>query len=574
MDSREFYKRFFSRRGVDEKRIDDYLSGDHTFHDPLEMTDMESAVTVTISAIKDKSHIFIFGDYDVDGISSTAMLTNFFRKMGNPVLGIVPSRDDGYGFSTLYAEKINETANGEPSLLILVDNGSKSVEAVNALNDNFKIVVLDHHTISDMTETVWSIWKNGGYRVSALVNPMRPDCDYPNKSLCAGHLSYKYLRAIKDRMNIPDESFSDGMYVQLAAFATIADVMSLAEMENRTLVRRGISEMQRGNIHAGINAILEERRIKRETVNVETLAFFIAPVINAFGRMGSPDKALRLLSFMETTTPDTKALAEDGNRINTERKDKQAQAVSEVMSVLSRGGVEKDSLSPRLLFIDIDAPVGVLGLISAQISREYSRPCLVYSLEDGVCVGSGRYNSGNSINLHEMLSSASTLFESYGGHQGAAGFRFKPENAKAIFEKLSKFLDQKGYVPETTKSDDDYDFQLELCDIGDDIIFAMEDVYPYGVENFPSPKFVSMNSYISPGSVEVFAKKHLQFFVFDDYGNSFRVISWNNKELADFIGEREGLPIKFIYKLELDTFNTTNVNRPVYQLLLERIING
>lgn len=569
-----FYKSFFSRRGIAETDIESYLSLEPVVHDPYEMVDMDIAVESAKRAIKEDKIVTIFGDYDVDGISSTALLSHYFRRCVTNVYPVIPSRKVGYGFIPLWVEKLEQEANRinpeKNVFLILVDNGSKSVEAVRALSDKFDVVVLDHHTIESMSETV-----HGLPQTSALVNPMRPDCDYPNKSLCAGHLSYKFITALSEAMGNKANS-DDIKYVQLATLATIADVMSLSELENRSLVRRGM-EMMRGDFcHPGLEAVFSKKWISKISLSIESIAFFVAPIINAWGRMDSPSPALRLLSFIDDKyrgSKDIVALAEEGSDVNNLRKDIQASAVSSTMAVLSENGIDKNSPNPPLLFLDIDAPTGILGLISAQIAREYSRPTLVYSNDRGICTGSGRYNSGSTINLHDMLSSAGDLFSSYGGHQAAAGFKFDEKNAEAIFKRLSSYLQSVGYSPETIVSDDDYDFILEIKDIDDNMIAALDDVYPFGVENFPSPKFLSTESVVVPSSARVFASKHMEFYVSDKYGNSFKVISWNRSDLVDRVGEMSGEPISFIYKIELDSFNTKDMNYPIYQLLLERIIN-
>lgn len=569
-----FYKSFFSRRGIAETDIESYLSLEPVVHDPYEMVDMDIAVESAKRAIKEDKIVIIFGDYDVDGISSTALLSHYFKRCVKNVYPVIPSRSTGYGFSPIWIDKIEDEAkriNPDKNVfLILVDNGSKSVDAVRGLSDKFDVIVLDHHTVESLSETV-----HGLSQISALVNPMRPDCDYPNKSLCAGHLAYKFISALSKEMG--NYSFSDDTkYVQLATLATIADVMDLSVLENRSLVRRGM-EMMRGDLcHPGLEAVFAKKRISKISLSVESIAFFVAPIINAWGRMDSPSPALKLLSYIDDRyrgDKDIDLLAEEGSNVNNLRKDIQSSAVSSTMATLSENGVNKDDIFPLLLFIDIDSPSGILGLISAQIAREYNRPTLVYSTEKGICTGSGRYNSGTSINLHDMLSSAGDLFVSYGGHQAAAGFKFESKNAEKIFKRLTSYLEAVGYIPETTTSDDDYDFVLEIKDIDDNFISALDDVYPFGVENFPSPKFLSTESVVVPSSARVFASKHMEFYVSDKYGNSFKVISWNRSDLVDRVGEMSGEPISFIYKIELDSFNTKSMDYPIYQLLLERIID-
>ncbi|MBE7007728.1 MAG: single-stranded-DNA-specific exonuclease RecJ [Ruminococcaceae bacterium] len=393
------------------------LERDRTLtHSPFLMRDMDKAVERIQTALANGEKIAVFGDYDVDGITATCLLTDYLRSRGGDVVMHIPGRfDEGYGLS---CEAIRSLAERGVKLLITVDCGITGVEETEFANSlGVDVVITDHHECKETLPPA-----------VAVVNPHRPDCGYPFKYLAGVGVALKLVLALggDDR---EDALFA--RYCTLAAIGTIADVMRM-EGENRTIVSMGLETIDHSDF-TGLHALLREAGLAGKQITSIQVGFVLAPRINAAGRMGRAALAAELL--LTNDEQEAEKLARELCDLNRERQSVEQEIYAKAVEQLE--ALPPDEKYALVLASD-DWHQGVVGIVASRLSEKYSCPSFMIHLADGV--GKGSCRSYGGFNLFGALEACSDLLLGFGGHELAAGFTIEEANIPAFRKKMNKYV--------------------------------------------------------------------------------------------------------------------------------------
>lgn len=403
--------------------------GCSSLSDPLLMKDMESTVDVIRQALDEGKKITVYGDYDCDGVTSTAMLYGYLDAMGAEVEYYIPDRSEGYGMNIPALEKILDQGT---ELIITVDNGVSAVEEAEYIRQRgAQLVITDHHQPPQELPVC-----------EACVNPHRQDDNSPFKELCGAGVVLKLLCALEE-----DEEFVMEQYAELAAVGTIGDVMPLVG-ENRYIVRRGIEDI-RASQNIGIDRLLRTAGVSPESVDATTVAFSICPRINAAGRIAAADKAVQLL--MADSPEQAGLLSEELNLMNENRRAEEARIMEDVSRQLES---DPSILRERVLVVSGEGwHHGVIGIVAARLLEKYGKPVLMISVENGEARGSARGIDGFSI--YKLLDRCSRVLTKFGGHPKAGGFSL-PADRIGDFRQMVYAFCRECYpkMPEYTVSAD------------------------------------------------------------------------------------------------------------------------
>ncbi len=380
--------------------------GCSSLSDPLLIKDMEAAVEVIRGALDEGKKITVFGDYDCDGITSTAMLYGYLNAMGAEADYYIPDRSEGYGMNL---EALKHILDSGTELIITVDNGISAVEEAKYIAERgAQLVITDHHQPPQELPVC-----------EACVDPHRADDNSPFKELCGAGVVLKLLCALEE-----DEDFVLEQYADLAAVGTVADVMPLIG-ENRFIVRRGLE-----NIHSsqnqGLDKLIRSAGIEPVRVDSTSIAFSIAPRINAVGRIARADRAVELLL---TESPEQAGLiSEELALCNSQRTAEETRIMEEAAQQIEQ---RPELLRERVLVVSGEGwKHGVIGLVCAKLLNKYGKPVLVISVENGEARGSARGIDGFSI--YKLLEGCSRVLTKFGGHPKAGGFSLRPEDVETF----------------------------------------------------------------------------------------------------------------------------------------------
>lgn len=403
--------------------------GCSSLSDTLLLKDMESAVDVIRQALDEGKKITVYGDYDCDGVTSTAMMYGYLDAMGAEVEYYIPDRSEGYGMNIPALEKILDQGT---ELIITVDNGVSAVEEAEYIRQRgAQLVITDHHQPPQELPVC-----------EACVNPHRQDDNSPFKELCGAGVVLKLLCALEE-----DEEFVMEQYAELAAVGTIGDVMPLVG-ENRYIVRRGIEDI-RASQNIGIDRLLRTAGVSPESVDATTVAFSICPRINAAGRIAVADKAVQLL--MADSPEQAGLLSEELNLMNENRRAEEARIMEDVSRQLES---DPSILRERVLVVSGEGwHHGVIGIVAARLLEKYGKPVLMISVENGEARGSARGVDGFSI--YKLLDRCSRVLTKFGGHPKAGGFSL-PADRIGDFRQMVYAFCRECYpkMPEYTVSAD------------------------------------------------------------------------------------------------------------------------
>lgn len=383
---------------------------------PMEMMDMEQAVSRIRQAIDGGETVAVFGDYDVDGITSTCLLTDYLKSCGVSCLRYIPRRiEDGYGLSCDTIRSLREQG---VTLMITVDCGITGVEEVAFANSlGLDVVITDHHEC------------NGELPAAvAVVDPHRPDCPYPFKHLAGVGVALKLVLALGGPER-EDKLFA--RYCTLAAIGTIADVMRM-EGENRTIVHCGLEALPHTDF-VGIHALLREAGLEGKPITSVQIGFTLAPRINAAGRMGAADLAADLLETSDPARAEELACALCD--LNRERQTVEQSICADAIAQIEE--LPKESRSALVLASDAWHQ-GVVGIVASRLSEKYACPSFMIHTQDGM--GKGSCRSYGGFNLFAALEECSDLLDGFGGHELAAGFTIRVENIAAFREKMNQYV--------------------------------------------------------------------------------------------------------------------------------------
>lgn len=453
-------------------------------HDPFLFLEMESAVERILEAIERGQQVLVHGDYDVDGLTGTALLVETLRELGVEADYHIPHRiQDGYGLQT---DKVAEFA-AQYSLMITVDCGTVAHDALRLAEEKgLDVIVSDHHEPGSERPTC-----------VALLNPMCPESNYPWRHLCGSAVAWKLSQALREAMGetVPLEQCG----LDLAALGTIADVVPLLG-ENRQLVQRAFPILL-GNPRTGIRALLEVSGTPLSELDTHTIGFRIGPRLNALGRLSDPFDAVELLLTQDEAR--AFAIASEMDDLNRKRQSVEKQITDEAVQKIESEGLAED---PLLVVTGEGWHPGVLGIVASRLVDKYHRPAIVLTIQDGEASGSGRSVAGK--NLVGVLNEVRELLLSGGGHEMAIGMRGSRTNVERIRERLVDSARQLwGGECEPPVLWLDAEIPLERATL--DLWNEIQPLAPHGNGN-PVPLF-SAKGKLSGYGAQVLNNNHLKF---------------------------------------------------------------
>lgn len=511
--------------------IADVRAGDHFLHDtladmadPFLMKGMENAVIRLEQAITEKQRIVIYGDYDVDGITSTSLVYSVLRDLGASPQFYIPEREsEGYGLNEGTLEQLSRQAD----LLITVDCGISSHDLVQQFSPVLDMIITDHHEPPEQIPPAL-----------AVLNPKQAGCPYPFKELAGAGVAYVLCRALWQRHCHEDLPG----YTDLAALGTIADLVPLTG-ENRILVRHGLAAMKEGK-RTGIKALLDASNLSGKDITAGRIAFTAAPRLNAAGRISHATKGVELL--LETDAAKAAADAAELSRLNTERQDIEHTIAQEAIAQIEGQARGRDGV---LIAYHEGWHVGVIGIAASRLVETYYRPSLVITVRDGIGKGSCRSISG--FNMYEALQYAQNLLIQFGGHTMAAGFSVRAENIEALRLRLLDYaaahMTAADYVPLVH-----IDKKLEPADVTLDLIAELSRLEPYGMGN-SRPVFSLSGATVEEIRPIGREKQHVRLVARGADRTRLSGVAWSQVGLCDAIVEGDVIDVAF--QLERNDFN-------------------
>jgi len=437
------------------------------------------------SAIKNNEKIYIVGDYDVDGVTSTALMIEFFKAIGYPIQATIPNRfTDGYGVSEKIIDRI------DADLVITVDNGINAFGAADACKKRgIDLIITDHHTPSSTLPDAF-----------AIVDPKLNDCEYPFKEICGAQVAWLLMGLIKKEIN---SSVNLGQFLDLLCLAIVADVMPLIDI-NRTLVIKGLEMMTKSQRPCFVTI---KQMLNKQNLSSEDIGFQIAPRINSAGRMEDASIALEFLtaSSIEKANHQYVLL----NQLNDIRKSTEADASQEASLQVS----PEDNI---LVVADEGWHEGVVGIVASRLVGKFGKPAIVLSIENGIAKGSAR--SIGNISIYDFIKSQEQFLEKFGGHKMAAGLGLKEEDITAFKEGINKEAQKiptEDYIPQ-----EEVLGILESKDIDFETLDILEQFEPYGEAN-PRPVFLAKDAKIISFTRMGKEKEHAKIELLLDAKDSF-----------------------------------------------------
>ncbi len=448
-------------------------------HDPFLLADMAPACQRVARAIREGETITVYGDYDVDGVTSVSLLCLYLKEKGAKVSYYIPNRlGEGYGVNR---EALKTLIEGGTTLILTVDTGVTAAEEIAyAASLGCDTVVTDHHECQDVLPNA-----------VAVINPRRPDCPYPFKELAGVGVAFKLVTALeytlRQQAGVPTEGFLSDLcrtYIDLVALGTVADVMPLRD-ENRLIVSMGLHRMDRA-ARPGIKALIDaadggkSKTHKRMTSSV--IGFALAPRINAAGRIRSASRAVEL--FLTASETEAKTIAAELCEINRRRQAEENTIIEEITARIERDPSIGEA--PVIVLNNDGWNHGIIGIVSSRITEKYNRPSILISFEGDVGKGSGRSVKG--LNLVDALTHCSDLLVKYGGHELAAGLTVKREDLPALRERLNAYAKEKlgDKEPDVVLEIDSELLPREISLKQAEELSLLE---PFGVSN-PTPLFL------------------------------------------------------------------------------------
>ena len=458
-DMPELIYLLLTRRGVESSEAARaFLYPDAAdLHDPMLLSGMSEAIARIRRAQDADETVCVYGDYDVDGVCATSILTLYFRALGLSCVHYIPDRHaEGYGLNDAAIEKIAQSA----TLLVTVDCGiscAHEVETAKALG--LDVIVTDHHRPGDILPDC------------TVINPLLND--YPFPYLCGAGVAFKLVAALGGL----EEALS---YVDLAALATVADLVTLTD-ENRVIVSLGLQRINR-EPRLGLRMMIERAALTGRDLSAGSIGFQIAPRINASGRLGDDRRAFTLLTTSDEL--EAAALADELEAENTRRRDEEKRVVAECEAMMAHYSLLDHKI---IVLCGGGWNSGVIGLAASRLVTEYHYPVILLAENDGVCVGSCR--SIPAVDMFKTLSSCADLMTRFGGHRQAAGLAMPRENLETFIARLDEYLAENtqpdDYIPEL-----EYDLSVPLDRISEDAVRLMERLQPTGWGN-PAPVFLT-----------------------------------------------------------------------------------
>ena len=501
----------------------------HDFHNPYQMPDMEKAVERILKAIENKEKIIIFGDYDVDGITSITVLKSFFKDLGVEVDEYIPNRlNEGYG---LNKEAIKIIAEQGHNLMITVDCGITGIEEIEyAKSLGIETIVTDHHEPGEKLPNA-----------IAVVDCKRKDNKYPFRELAGVGVAFKLCQAISQKLNLDEKQYLK--YLDIVALGTISDIVPLKD-ENRVITKLGLMLIKQTK-NCGLISLLNLAGYRK--IDSTAISFGVAPRINACGRMGHANEALDLLlcGNMREASEKARNIA----KYNNDRQEYEKIIYEDAIKQIEKNHLEDEN---SIVLGGDDWHHGVVGIVASKITDLYYKPCLLVCYKDGEDIGKGSGRSIAGFDLHEALTECKDVLEGFGGHSMAVGLSIKRENLpklKVKFEEYAKTADLKGIYPTIN-----IDCNINIDNINKEIVESLSLLEPLGEGN-KMPIFAFKNLKID--SIRSLTEgKHLRLILKSNNNTYINVIGFNLGYMVyDFvIGDK----VDVVGCLEINSFNGTD----------------
>lgn len=506
-------------RGFDDAaHLREFLGEGEPLSDPFLLKDMDKAAARITRAVDNMEKIAVYGDYDADGVTSTAMLYSYLETRGADVIFYIPQREgEGYGMNIGAVEYLKEQG---VSLIVTVDNGISSVQEVARANElGIDVVVTDHHRPQEILPDA-----------VAVVDAYRPDDTSPYKHFSGVGIAFKLLMALEDGAGDVEDLLE--AYSDLAAIGTIGDIVPLTG-ENRTLIRAGLERLSQSD-RPGVQALLENAGVAGKALTSTNVAFTLVPRINATGRMGAPERAVRLL--ISGYEEEAEVLSEEICADNEERRRVEAEIAEAAFADIEAKGYMKD----RVVVVDGENwHHGVIGIVASRVAERCGKPCMIISRGETEAKGSGRSIEGFS--LFEAICACGDLLIKFGGHPMAAGITLKPENIEAFRKRINQYAAE--HFPQMPTQTVTLDCKLNPAALSVSMAQSLTQLEPFGNGN-PQPVFGLFNMELS-NVTPVGGGGHLRLTL-EKNGAVITAMRFNTKpeELPYHIGDKIDLAVQ------------------------------
>lgn len=506
-------------RGLDDAaHLREFLGEGEPLSDPFLLKDMDKAAARITRAVDNMEKIAVYGDYDADGVTSTAMLYSYLETRGADVIFYIPQREgEGYGMNMGAVEYLKEQG---VSLIVTVDNGISSVQEVARANElGIDVVVTDHHRPQEILPDA-----------VAVVDAYRPDDTSPYKHFSGVGIAFKLLMVLEDGAGDVEDLLE--AYSDLAAIGTIGDIVPLTG-ENRTLIRAGLERLSQSD-RPGVQALLENAGIAGKALTSTNVAFTLVPRINATGRMGAPERAVRLL--ISGYEEEAEVLSEEICADNEERRRVEAEIAEAAFADIEAKGYMKD----RVVVVDGENwHHGVIGIVASRVTERCGKPCMIISRGETEAKGSGRSIEGFS--LFEAICACGDLLIKFGGHPMAAGITLKPENIEAFRKRINRYAAE--HFPQMPTQTVTLDCKLNPAALSVSMAQSLTQLEPFGNGN-PQPVFGLFNMELS-NVTPVGGGGHLRLTL-EKNGAVITAMRFNTKpeELPYHIGDKIDLAVQ------------------------------
>ncbi|MFA5350280.1 MAG: single-stranded-DNA-specific exonuclease RecJ [Candidatus Omnitrophota bacterium] len=494
-------------------------AGMNDLFSPQLFSDMPKAVALVKKAMENKEKVMVFGDYDVDGITSTVLVKNTLVSLGLDVLHHIPHRiSEGYG---LNKEIITFAIENKVKLMVTADCGTANQKEVEGLRQaNIDVIVTDHHEPQGI----------GLPAASSLINPKVKNSGYPFRELAGVGVAYKFCQAISGSLLNND--------LDLVTLGTIADSVPL-NGENRIIAKEGLLQLPNTR-REGLRAIIDNAGIKNKKFNSTYVSFIIAPRLNASGRMASAELSLRLL--MSQSYEEAQGLAKELEQFNRQRQKVEAKILEEAEELINRQVNFKEQ--KVIVIAKDDWHQGVLGIVASKLADRFYRPAIVISLNEDLCKGSAR--SIKNFHLFDALVDCKELLDSFGGHAHAAGLLITKDNIDEFRKSINKLAHDRLSLEDLLPSID-IDAELLLSDLNESMVRGFESLEPFGMAN-PEPLFYTRSLKLK-GQVQSLSRETLKFWATDDI-TTCQVIGFGMAGLLDSLMQAGSFDLVYTPKID------------------------
>ena len=511
-----------ARKNFSPEETKEFLNPAQTaYHDPFLLKDMDKACARLAKALAAQEKICIYGDYDVDGISSTALLVTVLKNLGMNADYYLPDRhSEGYGLHTASLDKLIPRYD----LIVTVDCGITAIEEIAYAKDKIDIIITDHHLPREALP-----------EALAIVNPNQAQCPYPCKNLCGVGVAFKLCQALYQTLHKDPAELEQ--YLDIVALGTVADIVPLID-ENRRFVQKGLNNIR----NLGMQELLKVCNYETDTVNTGHIGFGVAPRLNAAGRLTHASNAVELL------LTDDKAVAAEKSRYldaeNKKRQDIVEDIFNQAVAMVEKEQTGQDKI---IIVVGENWHEGVIGIAASRLQEKYYRPIIIIAVNNGI--GKASCRSIEGFHMKNALDFCADDFVVYGGHSMAAGFTIEAAKIAAFTVHIKDYAEKN--VPE--------DILTPVCkieavvypqDITLDLIHELSLLEPFGMGN-TKPQFVCQHLYVSQCKTIGRENTHLRF-VFEYGGQRFTAIGWNMAQYAEQIAYKY---MDIVFQPEINHWN-------------------